>query len=195
MGEFGSWELYGVEPVFIAAQFARTRFNLNIFQGTLSESCFPSEFFDVVTWWDALEHVPDPSTCLNETVRVLKPGGWLFVQTPDPNSWEARLFGSYWVGYDAPRHLFMFPRIVLLRKLEEIGFKVVQVGSFAGNASTVCKSIGHWLRSRHQEMLGNLLLRLADSSITQIAAAPFYVLLRYLDLTSSVLYIAQKLYQ
>jgi SAM-dependent methyltransferase len=30
-----------------------------------------------------IEHVQDPVRCIAEMVRVLKPGGWLFIFTPD----------------------------------------------------------------------------------------------------------------
>lgn len=195
MSMFGRWELYGVEPVAIPAQITQSRLNnANIFHGMLLESRFPSEFFDVVTWWDVLEHVPNPAACLRESFRILKPGGWLFIQTPDPDSWEARLFGPHWTGYDAPRHLYLFPRSVLIRQLRETGFRVTRASSFAGNISTACKSIGHWLYSRHWKREGDLLLSVSDSSMIRIAAAPLYLLLRRLDLTYSVLYIAQKPY-
>lgn len=194
IGQFGIWELYGIEPASLPAQIARERFNLNVVQDTLIESRFPSGFFDVVTWWDVLEHVPNPSACLRESFRILKPGGWLFVQTPDPDSWEARLFGPYWIGYDAPRHLYLFPRSVLTHQIEKTGFKIVRIGSFAGNISTTCKSLGHWLISRYWKRGGNLVLRAANSNIIRIAAAPLYILLRRLNLTFSVLYIAQKPY-
>ena len=36
---------------------------------------------DAVTCFDVLEHIPDKETTLSEIFRVLKPGGWLFLDT------------------------------------------------------------------------------------------------------------------
>jgi len=38
--------------------------------------------FDLVTFWDVLEHVPDPQALLLEARRVLRPGGWVLVKSP-----------------------------------------------------------------------------------------------------------------
>lgn len=50
---------------------------------------FEDNCFDVVTSWYVLEHVNDWSKCLKEMVRVVKPGGSIFINAPDyRNSYE-----------------------------------------------------------------------------------------------------------
>jgi len=39
--------------------------------------------FDVVASFDVLEHIPDTDAHLREVSRVLKPGGWYLIQTPN----------------------------------------------------------------------------------------------------------------
>ena len=53
------WEVWGVEPSSWAAEQARAR-GLMVTTGTLKEARFPSDFFDVVTMWDVIEHLTDP---------------------------------------------------------------------------------------------------------------------------------------
>ena len=43
----------------------------------------PDAAFDTVVSCETVEHVPDPSAALGEVVRVLKPGGRLFLTTPN----------------------------------------------------------------------------------------------------------------
>ncbi|MFC1615917.1 class I SAM-dependent methyltransferase [Patescibacteria group bacterium] len=39
----------------------------------------PNEYFDVVVFNDAIEHIPDPEKSLHEALRVLKPGGKIYI--------------------------------------------------------------------------------------------------------------------
>lgn len=44
---------------------------------------FSDESFDVVASFDVFEHIPDTDAHLREVSRVLKPGGWYLIQTPN----------------------------------------------------------------------------------------------------------------
>ena len=44
---------------------------------------WPAEEFDVVTLWNLLEHVPDAESVLDEALRVLQPGGSLYIVCPN----------------------------------------------------------------------------------------------------------------
>ena len=137
----GSWEPFGVEPVAAPAAFARERLGLNVFTGTLEAARFPSNGFDVITFWDVLEHVEDPNGSLQEAVRILKPGGYLVVQVPNPQSWQAHRFGRYWAGFDAPRHLYAFPETTLRRVLAALGFDQIVTRSLEGGNSIFWRSL------------------------------------------------------
>ncbi len=99
----GSWDLYGLELSEGAARVARAA-GLNVFIGQLEEAAYPENYFDVVTFWDVLEHISDPRSALLETRRILKPDGILVLRLPNAASLDARIFRQYWSGLDAPRH-------------------------------------------------------------------------------------------
>jgi SAM-dependent methyltransferase len=44
---------------------------------------FDDGAFDAVTMFDVLEHIPDHQQAVDEALRVLKPGGYLLVSTPN----------------------------------------------------------------------------------------------------------------
>jgi GT2 family glycosyltransferase/SAM-dependent methyltransferase len=46
---------------------------------------FPDESFDAVTMFDVLEHIPDHEAAASEALRVLRPGGYVLVTSPNEN--------------------------------------------------------------------------------------------------------------
>jgi len=191
MGRCGEWVLFGVEPVPVAAAAAREVFGLEVFEGTLMESGFAGDFFDIVTLWDVLEHVPDPSATIVEVHRVLKPGGVMIIQVPNPVSWQARLFGRYWAGYDAPRHLYSFPPEVLKNQLRDAGYEVVRTTCLEGGASTFWRSLAAWYADKRGGQPAWVRL-LRQSLLARLLFGPLFALLRLLGFGPSMLYVARK---
>jgi len=84
-------QAFGVEPDRIGAgarltaiQIAARRLSSNVFSSALGEALpFPDSVFDLVTLNQVVEHVPDQSAVLREAVRVLRPGGALYVACPN----------------------------------------------------------------------------------------------------------------
>lgn len=118
------WEVWGVEVNPHAAAYARERFGLRVFQRELAEADFLPHYFDAITFWDALEHLPDPIAALARARALLREDGLLVISLPDLDSWEARLFGRYWGGLDMPRHLYVFNKATLGQALWAAGLEV-----------------------------------------------------------------------
>jgi SAM-dependent methyltransferase len=97
-----------------------------------------SDHFDAVALVDVIEHVPSPKTVLKEVARVLKPGGAVYLVTPDMKSLTSRLMGRYWWAL-RPGHIFYFDAGTLKRTLEAAGFEVVHTSSY-GRIFT----LGYW---------------------------------------------------
>jgi SAM-dependent methyltransferase len=52
------------------------------YPGALADARFPTESFDLVTFHDSLEHVPDPIAVLSEAARCLRTDGHLIIDFP-----------------------------------------------------------------------------------------------------------------
>ncbi|MBP0454833.1 class I SAM-dependent methyltransferase [Kitasatospora sp. RG8] len=81
--------------------------------------------YDVVSMLHYLEHTTDPSRELASARQVLRPGGLLLIEVPDPRSRSARLLGRWWLPWLQPQHLHLAPAANLRRRLEALGFTVV----------------------------------------------------------------------
>ena len=133
------FDVVGVEPSEWAARIARERFGLSVHAGPLETFDAAPGSFDAAALIDVIEHVLVPRGACSRVASLLRPGGLLYLVTPDLASLSARLLRSYWWGL-RPAHLTYFSRRTMLRLLGEVGFEVVEMRSF-GRIFTY----GYWL--------------------------------------------------
>lgn len=118
------WKIHGVEPNAKARSIADLKLNEPIAATT---SAFKGSYFDVITLWHVLEHLPD----LKETIRnlsgMLKPDGSIVVAVPNHKSYDANYYGEFWAAFDVPRHLWHFSRKSMKRLFEEEGMQIVKI--------------------------------------------------------------------
>jgi len=124
----------GAEPDGKAAEFARKQFGLTVWTGGIEAVPDPAGPFDLITMWHVLEHVHDLQGTLERLHGFLTPRGKLAVAVPNPMSTDARLYGTDWVAWDAPRHLYHFEPRVLLTLLDRAGFRSERAGAVAFDA-------------------------------------------------------------
>lgn len=53
---------------------------------------FDSEKFDALVTIEGIEHLENPRAFLRECARVVKPGGWVFLSTPNVDSFRSRRY-------------------------------------------------------------------------------------------------------
>jgi SAM-dependent methyltransferase len=102
------WDLHGLEISPDQAKKAELGSGAKVFVGGILEAPFNASSFDVITGFHVLEHVYDPITVIGRLWEWLKPGGVLYLQVPNIEALDARLFGSCWYGLELPRHLYHF---------------------------------------------------------------------------------------
>jgi SAM-dependent methyltransferase len=103
------WRVLGVESDAAAAEQARAA-GCDVLTGDPATVEYPDLKFDLITFWHALEHLPDLRGTLNAVAQRIKAGGILAVALPNPYSYDAEFYRSLWVAWDAPRHLYHFRR-------------------------------------------------------------------------------------
>lgn len=95
-------------------------------QGRVEETSLPADTFDLVYCSEVIEHSPDPQAFMSALARALKPGGLLYLTTPDIGHWRRPRDLARWDGFDPPRHCCYFTRTSLERVLAQHGLVVVR---------------------------------------------------------------------
>jgi len=177
MMEYG-WQVQGVELSPTAAETARREYDLDVLTGDLTQAQFPDHHFDVITLWDVLEHLYDPLAGLVEINRILKDDGLLVIELPNAKSFDAALFGPYWIGLDMPRHLHVFPPAPLEAMLKQSGFQIVSRRCFSGGCGAFVLSLNFWLEEHAFKWLSRLVTVLSKGPALRLLLLP-YIYLAY----------------
>jgi len=138
-------KIFGLDISQAAVKNAKKQ-GINAYVLDVSEEKFPfsSDFFDISYMGDVLEHLFDPDFTILEIKRVLKPGGYLIVSTPNLACWYNRLLLAFGVqpifsevstqkifgrpGISKPcGHLRLFTLKSLIEFLEYYGFEVIKI--------------------------------------------------------------------
>lgn len=61
--------------------------------------------WDVINFSHSLEHIVNPIPVLERAIEQLEPGGQLLIDAPSVDSLSLWVWGSFWQGLEAPRHL------------------------------------------------------------------------------------------
>lgn len=118
------WEAEGVDPDAAAIESGRAA-GLNVTQGTLAaiDDAEHIGVYDAITMSHVIEHVHHPVEELERVHRLLRPGGLLWVATPNLEALGHRRFGRDWLGLDPPRHLVLFTQASLDRLIRQAGLE------------------------------------------------------------------------
>ena len=142
------WQVTGTELSAHAVKTATAR-GLDVAHGEVWEAGLPPSAFDVATSWHVIEHVADPRRVLVEMHRVLRPGGWLVLATPNLDDRIFRAAYRLARGRRPPLyeleereiHLFHFSARTLGALVAAAGFELVDVGSDRGAAASPAKRV------------------------------------------------------
>lgn len=121
---WAGWQASGIDPDASAVAMAKAA-GLDAQIGVLGEDTFPPGKFGVITLNHVMEHLPDPVAVLRHCFGLLRPGGLLWIATPNLDSRGHHIFGRDWLALDPPRHLVIFNRSALEAAVVQAGFEIL----------------------------------------------------------------------
>lgn len=118
------WEVMGMDLDPQAVSAARAN-GYQVHQGGIEALANLPEQFDMITLSHVIEHVHSPERLLKVCYGRLKPGGILWIETPNLDSQGHHLYGRHWRGLEPPRHLVIFNVASLQALISRVAFKLV----------------------------------------------------------------------
>lgn len=155
----------------------------SLVQNWMPDDYFSRGAYDVIVGKHVLEHEPDPRAVVHAMLEMLAPHGWLVIQVPNANSWQALLLAGAWEGFDIPRHPVCFDDASLEQLLDSCGLVVAsrRTGSIIEAALCLATSLCPWLDPDLRQVRGvqenRFVEGLKDLSYCLVAIAVFPLIL------------------
>ena len=92
------------------------------YRGGLFPEGAPESAFDIVIFTEIIEHINNPLPVLERLNRLLRPGGIIYITTPNWNSIERRALKSDWGMLCWPEHITYWTPRHIDRALRQAGF-------------------------------------------------------------------------
>jgi SAM-dependent methyltransferase len=136
-------QVYGLDFSDVAAKTVKENFGLDIHIGTILDAPFPTGYFDVITAWEYLEHVSDPSEVLLKISSLLKNDGSCIISTPNFDSFNCKLFKDKWYGLDCPRHIYIYTPKTITGLLQKSGLSIEKI-KYPGSSKGLLGSLQYY---------------------------------------------------
>ena len=123
------FKVSGLEVTDYLVEFTNRRLGVSSVQkGFIETSNFQRESFDIVAFFDVIEHIRNPVDFMMRVNRLLRKSGKAYIVTPSLDSWSAKLLGKNWMEYKV-EHLSYFNRQAITLLLEKTGFHKIRFHS------------------------------------------------------------------
>lgn len=126
VAEQNGWNCYGTDISPHALEYGQKR-GWIVSANAENDLRFPRAGFDVVTMIEFLEHMQSPHEALQAAAQWVRPGGLLYVTTPNVNSLNRRILGLDWSIFSPPEHVTIWSARGLCHALTKAGFKIQRV--------------------------------------------------------------------
>jgi len=120
------YDASGLEMSPWVVNFAKTAFQIPVSIGPVEQVDIPPASLDVIALMDVLEHLPDPLGTMRHCLGLLRPDGFLLIQTPqfrEEMTYEALVEtqSPFLEQFKSNEHLYLFTKSSVIRLFEQLG--------------------------------------------------------------------------
>jgi 2-polyprenyl-3-methyl-5-hydroxy-6-metoxy-1,4-benzoquinol methylase len=120
------WDVTGLDLDEAALSHAKAA-GLNVVRGDTTDAAFELAGFDAITCHQVIEHAHDPAKLLESIYDWLRPGGLLWIGTPNISSTLHQRMGRDWILLHPPQHLVILSPRALCSIARAAGFKSLNI--------------------------------------------------------------------
>ena len=153
------WNVFGIETSKHAADYAKKKLNLNVYNGSVESAKKPKcNTLNLIVGWMTIEHLHNPILVLNKLRSWSNKSTYLVLSLPNAASFEFNLFKKYWYALQVPTHAHHFTPETIKKVLKMGGWNVEKI-IYQRTISNIIASLGHILQFYGFKKIG---LRLID---------------------------------
>ncbi len=101
------WDCSGAD-LYPWAQEVADELGYKLYRGNIEDQKIPDNTFDLITSTNVIEHIPELLPHLKTLIRILKPGGMLYINVPNYGALPIRMGFSSFFRNKPPLHVNYF---------------------------------------------------------------------------------------
>ncbi|MEO7989455.1 MAG: class I SAM-dependent methyltransferase [Chryseolinea sp.] len=122
------WNVFGTEFTQEAIDLCQQK-GIQMTVSPLNPKHYGSEFFDVITSFEVIEHINTPLDELKSFSAILRKGGIVYVTTPNFNSISRNILKEKWNIIEYPEHLSYYTASTLTYLFQKNNFKRSEIST------------------------------------------------------------------
>ena len=120
---------------------------------------FNDSSLDLITLWHSIEHLHNLDYVMSKIKEKIKKNGYILIACPNINSIDKTFFGSRWVAYDIPRHIYHFNPLTMKKMLLKYNLDIMKYYPM------------------YQDTFFNVFLSINRNILVKILLFPIYIIL------------------
>ena len=123
------WDVYGTDYSDDCRKYIKQELGIDIKKQDILNTNFKENFFDIIVLKQVIEHLNEPKKTLIKINQLLRPGGMLWLATPNSKGICALIMKKYNPSYQRG-HINIFDKSTMTKILKESGFRKVKVSTY-----------------------------------------------------------------